>query len=655
MCGICGVLCLDGASAVAESDLRRMVASQTHRGPDQAGFLNEPGIGFGFSRLAIIDLTSAGNQPMANEDGTVWLVFNGEIYNFHDIIPALERAGHRFRSRSDSEVIIHAYEEWGPACLERFNGMFAFALWDSQRQRVFIARDRLGVKPLYYWSDGHTFIFGSELKTVLAHPAVPRTLSYDALQAYLVYEYVPAPASIFTGIQKLPAGHYLQIELTGDALGKHTPAWTPQRYWNVQFGQTSPRRSIDEYAEELRDLLAGAVARRLISDVPLGTFLSGGIDSSIIVALMRQVSNAQPKTFSIGFAEQTFNELPYAAIVARHFNTDHHVEILRPNAADLIHTIATYLDEPFADASALPTYLVARSARQHVTVALSGDGGDELFAGYDWYRAQRFADQTVDRLPSALRSQLCHYAAHLPPDAQKKGWRNILRRMLTGANLPASLQHVRWQTFGSNPDLANLLVAPLSHQGGGADPAILDLFAASGSALGLDQQQYADIKRYLADDILFKVDRMSMAVSLEARGPFLDYTLVEFAARLPADLRLHGLQGKHLLKYAMRDILPTPILQRRKLGFNFPYKNWLRHELRELLQDSLAPSRLRVQGIFQPLTVQKLIREHLAGTHDHAHRLWSLLMFQLWADHYLTGGTTAIPTVAESSRLIVAS
>ena len=641
MCGICGVLCLDGENTVDESVLRQMSTAQRHRGPDDEGYLCASGVGFGFRRLAILDLTPAGHQPMSNEDGTVWLVFNGEIYNFQELVPTLEQIGHQFRSRSDSEVIIHGYEQWGTECIQRFNGMFAFAIWDSRKRYVFIARDRLGVKPLYYWSDGHQFAFSSELKSLLALPAVPRQLNLDALQSYLRYEYIPAPESIFSGIRKLPAGHYLEIPLGGSAQGRLASGWRPHQYWDVQFQTAETRpRSVDDYAQELRELLKAAVARRLISDVPLGAFLSGGIDSSSIVALMAEVSTERPKTFSIGFAEKTFSELDYAQVVARHFDTDHHVEILRPDAHDLLQTIADVLDEPFADASALPTYLVSRMARQQVTVALSGDAGDELFAGYDWYRAQKLASATIDRFPIGIHQRFNALASRIPPTAKKKGILNIARRFLEAANLPAAIQHARWQTFWHTEELAQLLTTQ-EHAIEGADPDFLELFAASGSTNPLDQQQYADLKRYLPDDILFKVDRMSMAVSLETRGPFLDYTLVEFAACLHATLRLHGLSTKYLLKRAMQGILPDQILNRPKLGFNIPYKNWLRSELRGLLLDALSETHLRQQGLFQPQYVQTLIHEHLEGVRDHAHKLWQLLMFQLWAERYLSSTTSS--------------
>ena len=652
MCGICGFLDLDGEGTVTEGVLRQMTSAQRHRGPDDEGYLCEPGtgIGLGFCRLAILDLTPAGHQPMSNEDGTVWLVFNGEIYNFQDLVPALEQAGHRFRSHSDSEVIIHAYEQWGAECLQRFIGMFAFAIWDSRKHSVFLARDRMGEKPLYYWSDGAYFAFSSEMKGLLTLPSIPRQLNLRALQSYLSYEYVPSPESIFTGIQKLPAGHCLEIRLDGSAQGRQTTDWRPQQYWDIHFQttETGPR-SIDDYAYELRTLLKKAVTRCLISDVPLGLFLSGGLDSSSILAMMTEVSSERPKTFSIGFEEKTFSELDYAQLVAHHFGSEHHVEILKPDANDLVQTIADILDEPFADASALPTFLVSRMARQHVTVALSGDAGDELFAGYDWYRAQKFASATVDHLPESIRQQLSTFASGIPPTSKKKGTGDIVRRFLEGASLPGKMQHSRWQTFWQEDDLAHLLTIPENERSTAIDPRFLALFAASESTHALDQQQYADLKRYLPDDILFKVDRMSMAVSLETRGPLMDYTLVEFAARLPSEMRLHGLSTKYLLKRAMGDILPQQILRRPKLGFNIPYKNWLRNELRDLLQDTLSPTHLRQQGLFHPQYVQTLIREHMEGVRDHSHKLWQLLIFQLWSERNLSSKTASFH-LTESRR-----
>jgi asparagine synthase (glutamine-hydrolysing) len=643
MCGICGLLHLDGASPVPETIVRQMSTVQKHRGPDDEGYLCQECVGFGFRRLAVIDLTYAGHQPMTNEDGSIWLIFNGEIYNFQDLIPTLEQYGHSFRSRSDSEVIIHAYEQWDIDCLRRFNGMFAFAIWDKRQHRILLARDRLGVKPLYYWSNGLQFAFSSELKALLKVPQVPRRLNMQALQSFLVHEYIPSPESIFIDIKKMPAGHVLDIPLDGSAQGYSTTAWHPQQYWDVHFqSPVIENHIIDDYVDELRALLHTAVARRLISDVPLGVFLSGGIDSSSVVATMTKVSNARPKTFSIGFEEETFNELDYAQAVADHFDTEHHVAILKPDAHDLIQTIVDVLDEPFADASVLPAYLVSSMARKQVTVVLGGDGGDELFAGYDRYRAHKISSATIDRLSPHTRQKIRNFASYLPPTPKKKGFLNTIRRFLEGATLPPAMQHLRWQTFCQDEDLAHLLTPSTSAQmtQGYQHQSIQELFIASQSLHPLDQQQYADIKHYLPDDILFKVDRMSMAVSLEARNPFLDYTLVEFAARLPISLRLHGLSGKYLLKLAMRDVLPYQILHRPKIGFNIPYKNWLRTQLRELLFDMLSPARLQPQGLFSPQYVQSLIHSHMEGSQDHAHTLWQLLMFQLWAERYLS----AIPT-----------
>jgi asparagine synthase (glutamine-hydrolysing) len=634
MCGICGVFCLDGTGNIPNHILQGMIDVQKHRGPDDQGIFQFQDANLGFCRLAIIDLSSTGHQPMTNENNTIWLVFNGEIYNFRELIPVLEQFGHQFRSRSDSEVIIHAYEQWGTDCIHRFNGMFSFVIWDSRKRRAWLVRDRLGVKPLYYWSDGKYFAFASELKSLLVFPAVTRALNYHAIQSYMIYEYIPAPLTIFEGIQKLLAGHSLDVRLDGSAMGKRTSDWNLNRYWDLQCGvESADQRTELDCKNQFRILLTDAVKRRLISDVPLGAFLSGGIDSSSIVALMSELMSERPKTFSIGFQEQTYNELPYAQIVADKFHTDHHVEILHADAEGLLSTVADYMDEPFADASVLPFYLVCQMARKYVTVALSGDGGDEIFAGYEWYRAQRAASLTVDHLPLPVRAGIEAIAHHIPPSSKKKGLRNMARRFLEGAVLPQEMQHVRWQRFWQKAEMTQMLAIPDVVDE--LDEEIVTLFRESGSSTALDQQQYVDVKRYLADDILFKVDRMSMANSLETRGPFLDYTVVEFAMRLPQQLRMKGFTSKVLLKQTMESSFPNGFFQRPKLGFNIPYKNWLRNELRDVLQDALHPSRLQQQGIFIPSSVQLLMKEHIAGTRDHAHKLWQLLMFQLWAERFL--------------------
>jgi len=516
-----------------------------------------------------------------------------------------------------------------------------------------VARDRFGVNPLYYWSDGTTFAFSSEPKALLTLPFVPRQLNLQALQTYLLHEYVPAPESIFEGIRKFPAAHRMSFRLDGSALGRRSHDWHPEPFWDLRFqSSSSSSRSVESYVEEFRELFRSALRYRLKSDVPVGVFLSGGLDSSSIVAMMKQVTSATPKTFSIGYEEKTFNELQYARMVARHFGTDHYEEVIKPDATDLVNTVANFLDEPFADASALPTYLVSKVASQHVTVALSGDGGDEFFAGYDWYRADRLASLSIDHLPPHLRQQLSSWAQHIPPSAKKKGLRNTTRRFLDVALLPSTMEHARWQTFWHDEDLAHLLTIEESQRTRPGEDLmgaqLLEYFAASGSQHRLDQQQYADSKLFLPDDILFKVDRMSMAVSLETRAPLLDYRMAEFAARLPRQLRLHGMTTKYLMRRAMENILPEAILHRPKLGFNLPYKNWLRTELRPLLQETLSESHLRQQGLFEPSYVQGLVREHLSGERDHAHKLWQLLIFQLWSERYLTGSRIKQESLVES-------
>ncbi|MBV9230977.1 MAG: asparagine synthase (glutamine-hydrolyzing), partial [Chloroflexi bacterium] len=401
MCGICGLISLDSERDVPEGLVREMMETLKHRGPNDEGFHGEPGIGFGFRRLATVDLSPLGNQPMCNEDGTIWLLFNGVIYNYVDLMPELKQAGHVFRSRCDTEVVIHGYEEWGSACLERFNGTFSIVLWDRRKRTVFVARDRFGVNPLYYWSDGSYFAFSSEPKALLKLPFVPRELNLQALQTYLMHEYVPAPESIFTGIRKFPSAHRMEFQLDGSALGRKSHDWRPQQYWNLNYQTPETKtRSVGDYVAEYRDLFKSALQYRLNTDVPVGVFLSGGLDSSSIVAMLKEVSKETPKTFSIGYEEKTFNELRYARIVADHFKTDHYEEVVRPDVKDLIATVANFLDEPFADASALPTFLVSKLANKHVTVVLSGDGGDEFFAGYEWYRADKIASHSIDHLPA---------------------------------------------------------------------------------------------------------------------------------------------------------------------------------------------------------------------------------------------------------------
>ncbi|HOT96788.1 MAG TPA: asparagine synthase (glutamine-hydrolyzing) [bacterium] len=625
MCGICGIINRDRERAVAKADLQAMCDAIIHRGPDEEGQYLAGPAGLGMRRLAIIDLAS-GQQPIFNEERTAAIILNGEIYNHLDLRRELEGRGHRFHTQADTEAILHAWEEWGEACPSYLNGMFAFAIWDEKHQRLFIARDRIGKKPLYYYHDERRLVFASEIKAILTLPDIPRVIDPRALDAYLTFEYIPAPMSIFKGIHKLPQAHWLTLDDHGLRI---------QRYWRLQYQAVT--RSEAEAAEAFRDLLRDATRIRLMSEVPLGAFLSGGLDSSAVVAMMSQTSSNGVKTYSIGFDNASYNELPWARQVARYFGTEHHEEILTPDAVGLTERIVHQLDEPLGDFSVFPTWMVSEMARRHVTVALSGDGGDELLGGYETYIAEQLA-RRYQRLPRWLRRGVIEPAvALLPPTEKKKGFFNKSRRFIEGCRLPADLQHVRWMIFLQEAEKGLLYHPALREQLSGRDPYgfIRLAFAESGAEAPLDQQEYVDIVTYLVDDIMVKVDRMSMAVSLETRAPFLDYRMVEFCATLPPNLRLNGKRSKYILKQAFRGILPEEILNRRKEGFSIPIKRWMKEELRPMMLDYLSPAALDRSGCFEPAYVQRLIREHLEGTENHSHRLWALLMFQMWYARYI--------------------
>ncbi len=624
MCGICGIVYHDESRAVAAPLLQSMTDVIHHRGPDEEGRLLLNNIGLGMRRLSIIDL-AGGQQPIFNEAGDRAIVFNGEIYNHRALRAELQAAGHMFRTHADTEVILHAYEEYGVDCPKKLNGMFGVAIWDAQRKRLFLARDRLGVKPMYYYLDHEKFLFGSEIKSILQCRDVARQVNAKALDNFLTFEYIPSPLSIFTAIGKLPQAHYLLLE---------AGRITIKPYWQLSY--MADQRDERSLTEEFLALFHDAVKIRLMSEVPLGAFLSGGLDSSSIVAMMARSSNRPVKTFSIGFTNATYNELPFARAVARQFQTEHYEEIITPDAVQLTERIVGQLDEPFADFSVFPTLMVSEMARKNVTVILSGDGGDELLAGYDAYLADRLA-RRIARMPLWLRKKILEPAVFAwPPTEKKKGLINKSRRFLEGMRLPAALQHVRWMIFLQQSEKEKLYTPDLLHSLKDQDPYdfILEKFSACSSSDPLDQQEYADIMTYLVDDILVKVDRMSMLVSLEARTPFLDYRLVEFCAALPPALRLAGKQSKYILKQAMRGILPEMILHRGKEGFSIPIKQWMKKELRPLMEEYLGERRLRSSGEFQPAYVQKLMHEHLAGRENHSHRLWALMMYQMWRERY---------------------
>ncbi len=641
MCGIAGMV---GRDPVDSEVLARMTAVLRHRGPDDEGFFSRryddgTSVGLGFRRLSIIDLQT-GNQPLSNETGSVQLVFNGEIYNYRELRRDLEARGHRFATQADTEVIVHLYEDEGSRCVRRLNGMFAFALWDEAGRELLLARDRFGKKPLYYTDTGEALMFGSELKSLLEHPRCPRELDHDSLAAYLALEYVPTPSSIFRDVHKLPAGHLLR--------------WRERRasvepYWDLEFSHDEPK-SDREYVEEFRALLTEAVRRRLVSDVPLGAFLSGGVDSSSIVALM---SEALPpgavKTFTIGFAEKSFDESTVARRVAEHYETEHHEEVFTPDAmVDLLPTVVEVLDEPFADPSVLPTYVLSRFARQFVTVALGGDGSDELLAGYPTFTAERFAK--AYRVPRSLHDRLIlPLADRLPVSTDNFSVDFKLKRFLLGATLPTAARHPTWLGAIPGDAQARLLL------GSASDPLVSwsSAYASARTSDPLERLIYAYVKTYLQDDILTKVDRASMACSLEVRAPFLDVELADFLGRVPSSAKLRRLDTKHLLKRAMDGVLPEGIARRPKKGFGIPVAKWLKTSLREQLESELSDSRLRAQGLFDSREVQRLVSEHMSGRYDHRKPLWTLFVFQLWHRRWASetvNGAGSADTRLKSSR-----
>ncbi|MGA2748493.1 MAG: asparagine synthase (glutamine-hydrolyzing) [Verrucomicrobiota bacterium] len=636
MCGITGII--DWASSVDGQALRHMTDTLRLRGPDdEQYYFNEPkpggaSVGLGFRRLSVIDLVG-GRQPMSNEDGTLWIVCNGEIYNHKELRRELEARGHRFRTHSDIEVLLHLYEEHGPQCVSKANGMFALALWDSGAQTLFLARDRPGKKPLYYRDTPAQFLFGSEVKAVLAHPSCPRELDGRNLSRYLAFEYVPSPHCIFKGIHKLPGGHWLTWK--GGVTQIH-------QYWDVTFKSGGVERSEEELAEELRERLKEAVRLRLVSDVPLGVFLSGGIDSSSVAALMAQLCPpGQVKTFSIGFEDKSFDESAHARGVARYLGTDHHEQILQSRAlVEMLPEVAGWLDEPLGDASLIPTYLLSGFTRRHVTVALGGDGGDELFAGYPTFAAHRLAQ--FYKMPAFLHERVVRPLAELLPVSRDNfSFDFKVKRFLRGAlERPEIRDHV-WIGSFTPEEQRELLNGGTGEIAGYGD--IIEAADRCGSTNVLERLSYLYFKFYLQDCVLAKVDRATMACSLEARAPFLDWEFVDFANSIPFDLKLRGLTTKHILKKAMRGLLPPEILYRGKKGFGMPVGKWLRGDLHPLAQELFSEQRLRRQGVFNPRTVTRLLEEHVLGRKDHRKKLWTLLIFQLWMDRYLenTNGRSA--------------
>ncbi|HVF87026.1 MAG TPA: asparagine synthase (glutamine-hydrolyzing) [Pyrinomonadaceae bacterium] len=646
MCGIAGFIEQSGGGNAPESAavLDRMCRVIAHRGPDDQGTLVKDGVALGMRRLSIIDV-AGGHQPISGCDGAVTIVFNGEIYNYRELQRDLEARGHQFQTHSDTEAIVHAYEEYGAACVERLRGMFAFALWDARAHKLFIARDRVGKKPLHYTTTpGGTFVFGSELKSLLAHPEVHAEINPEALDAYLTFGYVPDPLSIFAGIHKLPPGHHLSF-----ADGRVSV----EQYWDFTYAGTENdgRRREEDYLEELRALIDEAVRVRLISEVPLGAFLSGGVDSSTVVAFMARHMEQPVKTFSIGFHEDSYNELKYARVAAKHFGTDHHEFVVTPDICQIIDELAWHFDEPFADSSAIPTYMVSKLAREHVTVVLSGDGGDELFAGYTRYVTDRKRSGFA-RLPRVVRQGVMGpLSRHLPHGAFG---RNYLHNVALD---PLDRYIDSISTFTSLNKHA-LYTDDFRRQLNGDEDGAAAMFrehaARAGTDEPLDALLYLDSKTYLPGDILTKVDRMTMAVSLEGRVPLLDHKLIEFVTRIPASMKMRGLETKHILKRAVEGVVPAEILHRPKQGFGVPIQQWINEQLRERIRDTLTDERARGRGYIEPRYVRLMLDEHGRGRRDHSTQLWALFMLELWhrsvveraADETLTDPKELTPVIA---------
>jgi asparagine synthase (glutamine-hydrolysing) len=614
MCGIAGILTRAGAG-VDQALLRRMTDTIAHRGPDGHGFHVDGAAGLGHRRLAIIDV-EGGAQPMGTEDGAVWISYNGEVYNYRELRAELLGLGHRFTTSSDTEVVLRAYVQWGPDAVSRLRGMFAFAIWDGRRRQMVLARDRVGIKPLVYAWDGTTLRFASEIKAILQDGGVARDLDWDAVADYFTYHYIPSPRTVFRAIRKLPPASYLVCPLDGGEP-------TLRRYWDLRM---APEHGVKdaEWVARLQALLDETVRGHLVSDVPVGAFLSGGLDSSTVVACMARASDRPVRTFAIGFDDASFDELEYARLVAARYRTQHVELVVKPDVMEILPRLAWQFDEPFADASAVPTYCVSRITREHVTVALSGDGGDESFAGY-----RRYADALrLDRhaaLLRPLRPLLRAVAARLPEGARGRGRLQALAASRVE-------RYLRLMTYQDERALASLLTA---EAGGDAVPSRTERFERLADEAGtrghLSTLQYLDVRHYLPEDILTKVDRTSMLVSLEARVPLLDHVLMEHVATMPERMKFRDGAGKHVLKAAMRDRLPAAILSRPKMGFGVPLGAWLRKELKDLAADVLLDRRARQRGILRPLAVERLLEAHQHGRHDLSARIWALLCFELWA------------------------
>ena len=635
MCGIAGVFSPEplGEPGAVAGHLGAMIATLHHRGPDGDRVWSDDHAGLAHARLAIIDLSAAADQPMADSEGLIHVVHNGEVYNFLELQAELVGLGHRFKSQGDAEVIVNGYKEWGDSVIGRLRGMFAFALWDSRRRRLLLVRDRLGQKPLCYaWHDGK-LLFGSEIKAVLAWPGMARTADYEAIHHYLALRCVPAPFTAFAGVRRLPPAHVMTVEADGTS--------RIERYWSLPDPSCARPRPRAELAEAITAHLDEAVRLRLISDVPLGAFLSGGVDSAAIVASMARASGTPVKTFTIGFADHGFDERPYARMVAERFATDHHELVVEPDAVAVLPKLAWHYGEPFADASAVPTWYVSEMTRRHVTVALNGDGGDESFLGYPRYTGCRVG-AWADALPAPARSCMAALGRMLPFETSPRRILRYARRFLVDAARPPAERYVHWITLFDQAGKDALYGEAMRGQlAAGSDALLLPLFA--GGAFDVGRAAHADIQSILPDDLLVKVDGATMAHGLEGRSPFLDHELMSFAASIPAAQKMPGTSTKALFKSVMAERLPREILRQPKRGFGVPIEHWLRHELRDLARDTLTSAAARARGLFRPAAVDRLLDEHMTGRRTHHDQIWALLMLELWFAMWIDGAPPARP------------
>jgi asparagine synthase (glutamine-hydrolysing) len=625
MCGIAGFISKDKNAPKPEREmlLDKMCRVIEYRGPDEQGLTVRGRAALGMRRLSIIDLKT-GQQPIYNEDGSLFIVFNGEIYNYRELKKELESLGHRFKTNSDTETILRAYEEFGTDCLEKLRGMFAFAIWNERDESLFIARDRVGKKPLFYslTREGN-FVFGSELKVLLTHGEISKEIDHSALDAFLTFGYVPEEFCIFKNVHKLAPGHFLVFKD-----GKIRT----EKYWDFNYAKPENLKTEEEYATRLRELIKESVEIRMISEVPLGAFLSGGIDSSTIVGMMSQVSTSRVKTFSIGFNEDTFDELKYARIAAKHFNTDHHEFVVTPDLVELVGELAWHFDEPFADPSALPTFMVSKMARDFVTVVLSGDGGDELFAGYTRYVTDK-KRRGLEKLPRIVRQNLLKpLSVSLPHGAKGKNY-------LYNISLEAIERYIdsvsHFGKLGKNSLYSRDFLANQNGNFGKSEEVFRKIAESVSTGNPTDNLLYLDSKTYLPADILTKVDRMSMASSLEARVPLLDHKLIEFVTQIPTDLKLKGSETKYIFRKAVHGIVPDEILNRPKQGFGVPLNEWINLQLKDKIRETLSERKTVERGYFDAKYIKILLDEHAAKRRDHSHSLWILYMLELWHRQFL--------------------